>query len=59
MKNIELNYSVNFDKIQRSFSEITYGIFHYTGMVYEKKAIKRLTSKNCSVRDHCFIKRNR
>ena len=58
MKNIELNYSINFDKTQRSFSEITYVIFHYTGMVSEKKAIKRLTSKNSRVSSHYFIKKD-
>ena len=58
MKNFKFIYSINFDKIQRSFSEITYVIFHYTGMVSEKKAIKRLTSKNSSVSSHYFIKRD-
>ncbi len=58
MENFKANYSINFDKIPRSPKRITYLIFHYTGMVSEKKAIQRLTSKSSKVSCHYFIKRN-
>ncbi len=58
MKNFKAIYSINFDKNPRSLKKITYLIFHYTGMVSEKKAIKRLTSKNSKVSCHYFIRRN-
>ena len=58
MKNFKAIYSINFDKKPRSLKKITYLIFHYTGMVSEKKAIKRLTSKNSKVSCHYFIRRN-
>ena len=58
MKNFKAIYSINFDKIPRSTKKITYLIFHYTGMMSEKKAIQRLTNKNSKVSCHYFIKRN-
>ncbi len=58
MKNIKAIYSINFDKIPRSTKKITYLIYHYTGMVSERKAIQRLTSKSSKVSCHYFIKRN-
>ena len=58
MRKIKLIYSINFDKIARSSKEIDYIIFHYTGMVSEKKAIERLTDKNSKVSSHYFIKRD-
>jgi len=58
MKNFKAIYSINFDKIPRSPNSINYLIFHYTGMVSEKKAIQRLTSKTSKVSCHYFIKRN-
>ena len=58
MKNIKLIYSINFDEIARSPKEITYIIFHYTGMASEKKAIKRLTNKKTKVSSHYFIKKD-
>ncbi len=58
MKKIKPIYSINFDKIARSQKSIKYIIYHYTGMVSEKKAIKRLISKSSKVSCHYFIKRN-
>ena len=58
MRNIKHIYSINFDKVARSSKEITYVIFHYTGMISEKKAIERLTSKKSKVSTHYFIKRD-
>ena len=58
MKNIKLIYSINFDEIARSPKEITYIIFHYTGMASEKKAIERLTNKKSKVSSHYFIKKD-
>ena len=58
MKNIKLIYSINFDEIARSPKEITYIIFHYTGMASEKKAIERLTNKKTKVSSHYFIKKD-
>ena len=58
MKHFKAIYSINFDKIPRSQKKIIYIIYHYTGMVSEKKAIKRLTYKNSKVSCHYFIKRN-
>ena len=58
MKNFKLIYSINFDKIQRSPKDINYIIFHYTGMMSEKKAIDRLINKNSKVSSHYFIKRD-
>ena len=58
MKNIKSIYSINFDKIARPQKEITYLVYHYTGMISEKKAIDRLTSKKSKVSCHYFIKKN-
>ena len=58
MKHFKAIYSINFDKIPRSQKKIIYIIYHYTGMVSEKKAIKRLTYKNSKVSCHYFIRRN-
>ena len=58
MRNLDLIYSINFGKIRRSPKEIIYIIFHYTGMISEKKAIDRLTNKNSKVSSHYFIKRD-
>ena len=58
MKNFKAIYSINFDKIPRSSKRIIYLIFHYTGMVSEKKAIERLANKSSKVSCHYFIKRN-
>ena len=58
MKNFKVVYSINFDKIPRSYKKIIYLIYHYTGMSSEKKAIERLTNKSSKVSCHYFIKRN-
>ncbi len=56
MKNLKVIYSINFDKIPRSPKRIMYLIYHYTGMVSENKAIKRLTNKKSKVSCHYFVK---
>ena len=58
MRNFKLIYSINFDKVRRSPKDIIYIIFHYTGMMSEKKAIDRLINKNSKVSSHYFIKRD-
>ena len=58
MKNNENIYSINFDKTARSSKQIIYLIYHYTGMMSEKKAINRLKNKNSKVSCHYFIKKN-
>tara|TARA_B100001989_G_C24454679_1_gene420939 strand:+ start:185 stop:907 length:723 start_codon:yes stop_codon:yes gene_type:complete len=58
MKNFKAIYSINFDKIPRSPKKISYIIYHYTGMVSEKKAIQRLTNKKSKVSCHYFVKRD-
>ncbi len=58
MKNIKPIYSINFDKTARPRKEIIYLIYHYTGMISEKKAIDRLISKKSKVSCHYFIKKN-
>ena len=60
-KNVEkmtLNYSPNFDLKKRDKLKIKYLIFHYTGMVSEEGAIRRLTNFNSKVSCHYFIKTN-
>tara|TARA_B100000963_G_scaffold111733_1_gene97271 strand:+ start:1554 stop:2291 length:738 start_codon:yes stop_codon:yes gene_type:complete len=52
------NYSPNFDFKKRNIRNINSLIFHYTGMKYEKDAIKKLTSTNSKVSSHYFIKKN-
>ena len=58
MKIFKQNYSINFDDFKRSPNGIVYVIFHYTGMLSEKKAIERLTNKKSKVSCHYFIKRD-
>ena len=60
-KNVEkmtLNYSPNFDLKKRDKFKIKYLIFHYTGMVSEEGAIRRLTNFDSKVSCHYFIKTN-
>ena len=57
MKNFKAVYSINFDKIRRSEKKIIYLVYHYTGMVSEKKALDRLSDKNSKVSCHYFIKK--
>ena len=58
MEIFKQNYSINFDEFKRSPKGIFYVIFHYTGMVSEKKAIERLSNKSSKVSCHYFIKRD-
>ena len=58
MKNFNAIYSINFDKNARSQKRIIYLIYHYTGMISEKRAIRRLTNKNSKVSCHYFIRKN-
>lgn len=58
MKINKLIYSINFDKKSRSLKNIKYVIFHYTGMISERKSIDRLLNKNSKVSCHYFIKLN-
>ncbi len=57
-KNVEkmtVDYSPNFNSKKRDKNKICYLIYHYTGMKYDKLAIKRLTSFNSKVSCHYFI----
>ena len=57
-KNVQkmtINYSPNFDLKKRDKNKIKYLIFHYTGMVNDKSAIKKLTSLNSNVSCHYYI----
>ena len=55
---IEKNYTLNFSPIRRSKKTIKFVILHYTGMVNEKKAMKRLISDKSKVSSHYFIRKN-
>ena len=55
MEIFKQNYSINFDEFKRSPKGIVYVIFHYTGMVSEKKAIERLSNKSSMVSCHYYI----
>ena len=51
-------FTPNFDQKKRKISKIKFLIFHYTGMISEKKAIKKLCTHNTKVSCHYFIKRS-
>ena len=51
-----LNYSPNFNSKKRTFKDIKFIIFHYTGMKNESEAIERLTSIQSEVSCHYLIK---
>ena len=53
--NTTRNYSPNFDKKKRAYTDIKFLIFHYTGMKSEKAAINRLTSFKSKVSSHYLI----
>ena len=53
-----LNYSPNFNSKKRTFKQIKFIIFHYTGMKYESDAINRLTNLQSEVSCHYLIKNN-
>ena len=57
MKKI-FNYSPNFDSNKRKSKQIKFLIFHYTGMIKESDAIKRLTKIQSEVSSHYLIKKN-
>ena len=58
LKNIEKNYSPNFNPKKRSIKNIKFIIIHYTGMINEKEAISRLTNIQSKVSSHYLIKTN-
>ena len=51
-------YSPNFDPKKRKYKDIKFIVFHYTGMLSEKNATKKLTDKNSKVSSHYLIKNN-
>ena len=53
-----LNYSPSFNKEKRTFQQIKFIIFHYTGMKNESTAINRLTNIQSEVSCHYLIKNN-
>ena len=53
-----INYSPNFDLKKRKNKDIKFIVFHYTGMKYEKQAIRKLTDTNSKVSSHYLIKNN-
>ena len=53
-----INYSPNFDPKKRTFKQIKFIIFHYTGMKSESKALSRLIDIQSEVSSHYFIKNN-
>jgi len=53
-----LNYSPNFNPKKRTFKQIKFIIFHYTGMKSESGAINRLTDIQSEVSCHYLIKNN-
>ena len=52
------NYTLNFSPKKRNKKTIKFVILHYTGMVSEKKAIKKLINEKSKVSSHYFIKKN-
>ena len=56
--NTTYNYSPNFDPKKRKSKQMKFIIFHYTGMISEKKAIDKLTDIRSHVSCHYFIKKN-
>ena len=53
-----LNYSPNFNSKKRTYKQIKFIIFHYTGMKSESNALKRLTDIQSEVSCHYLIKNN-
>jgi len=53
-----LNYSPSFNPEKRTFKQIKFIIFHYTGMKNESAAINRLTNIQSEVSCHYLIKNN-
>ena len=52
------NYSPNFSIKKRTFNQIKFLIFHYTGMKKESETIRRLTNIQSEVSSHYLIKNN-
>ena len=55
---ITKNYSPNFNIPKRIKKKLKFIIIHYTGMVRESSAIKRLCDEKTKVSSHYFIKKN-
>ncbi|MDA7769969.1 N-acetylmuramoyl-L-alanine amidase [Candidatus Pelagibacter sp.] len=53
-----INYSPNFNLKKRTFKQIKFIIFHYTGMKKESEAIRKLTNIQSEVSSHYLIKNN-
>ena len=53
-----LNYSPNFNLKKRTYKQIKFIVFHYTGMNKESEAIKRLTNIQSEVSSHYLVKNN-
>ena len=53
-----LNYSPSFNPKKRTFKQIKFIIFHYTGMKSESDALRRLTDIQSEVSCHYLIKNN-
>ena len=56
--NLTKNYSINFSIPKRQKKLIKFIIIHYTGMISEDSAIKKLTKSDSKVSCHYFIKNN-
>ena len=54
--NLTRKYSINFSLPKRSKKQIKFLIIHYTGMIKEEKAIKRLCDPKAKVSSHYFIR---
>ena len=50
-------YSPNFDPKKRSKKSIKFIIIHYTGMIKESSAIKKLSNPSAKVSCHYFIEK--
>ena len=53
--NLTKKYSINFSLPKRSKKQIKFLIIHYTGMIKEAEAIKRLCDPKAKVSSHYFI----
>ena len=53
-----INYSPNFNFKKRTYKQIKFIIFHYTGMKKETEAISKLTNIQSEVGAHYFIKKS-
>ncbi len=55
---ISTNYSPNFNVKRRAKNQIKFIVLHYTGMINEKVALRRLTNIQSEVASHYLIKSN-